>query len=420
MKFEEFNLSKRTLDAIDALGYESPTPIQEAVLPLALSGKDIVGHSCTGSGKTVAFSIPIAERVDTGKGLKVLVIAPTRELCIQITKDIRDISHNHRLRVVPVYGGQPINVQLKKLGRADVIVATPGRLLDHIRRRSINLGKIELLILDEADRMLDMGFIDDIRIIIRATPRYRQTMVFGATIPNIILQLSRKYMNSPEYVKISTEVNKPNIEEFFLQVPDGEKFQLLRYLLDTEEPQSAMIFCNTRRLTDTVAENLRSPGLGAMAIHGDMKQSKRERVIESFYKKEFNILCATDVASRGLDISDVTHVINYDVPMDPEDYTHRIGRTARMGKKGRAVTLLSPSGHKDLRNLEKALGPIEFAEVTGFNPRAYAPLNLRLRSKDYIQRNKRNGGRRYKKNGRQRFSPGGNGGNPRRSGRRRN
>ncbi len=419
MKFEEFNLSKRTLDAIDALGYTTPTPIQEEVLPLALSGKDIVGHSCTGSGKTVAFSIPIAERVNAGNGIKVLVIAPTRELCLQITKDIRDISQNHRLKVVPVYGGQPINVQLKKIGRADVIVATPGRLLDHLRRRSINLRQVALLVLDEADRMLDMGFIDDIRKIINATPRYRQTMVFGATIPKAILQLSRKYMNSPEYVEISQEVDKPNIEEFFIQVREDEKFQMLRHLLDTEAPQSAMIFCNTRKLTDTIAENLKYPGLNAMAIHGDMKQAKRERVIESFYEKEFNLLCATDVASRGLDISDVSHVINYDVPMDPEDYTHRIGRTARMGKKGRAVTLLSPSGHRDLRKLEKALGSIEFTEVRGFNPKTYAPLNPRLRSKDYIQQNKKNGDRRYKKNGRQRFSAGGNGGKPRRSGRRR-
>ncbi|MEE9594192.1 MAG: DEAD/DEAH box helicase, partial [Candidatus Hydrothermarchaeales archaeon] len=266
---------------------------------------------------------------------------------------------------------------------------------------------------------LDMGFIDDIRKIINATPRYRQTMVFGATIPKAILQLSRKYMNTPEYVEISQEVDKPNIEEFFIQVREDEKFQMLRHLLKTEAPQSAMIFCNTRKLTDTIAENLKYPGLGAMALHGDMKQAKRERVIKSFYQKEFNLLCATDVASRGLDISDVSHVINYDVPMDPEDYTHRIGRTARMGKKGRAVTLLSPSGHRDLRKLEKALGSIEFTEVRGFNPKTYAPLNPRLRSKDYIQQNKKNGDRRYKKNGRQRFSAGGNGGKPRRSGRRR-
>ncbi|MEE8167605.1 MAG: DEAD/DEAH box helicase [Candidatus Hydrothermarchaeales archaeon] len=418
MKFEEYNLGKRTLDAIDALGYKTLTPIQEEVLPLALSGKDVVGQSCTGSGKTATFSIPIAERIKVGEGLKVLVVVPTRELCLQITKDIRDMARNSGLKVLPVYGGQPIKVQLNKVGRADVIVATPGRLLDHLRRRSISLGQIEILILDEADRMLDMGFIDDIRKIIRATPRYRQTMLFGATIPGAIRQLSRKYMKNPEYVEISKEVDTPNIEEFFIQVPEGEKFQLLRHLLDTEVPQSAMIFCNTRRLTDTLAENLKHPGFGAMAIHGDMKQAKRERVIESFYKKEFTLLCATDVASRGLDISDVSHIINYEVPMDPKDYTHRIGRTARMGKKGKAVTLLSPSGYRDMRNLEKELGSVEFTEVAGFNPETYAPLNPRLRSKDGIRSNKRKGGWKYKKKGRQRFSAGNSGGKPHRRGRR--
>ncbi len=398
MKFEEFNLDKRTLDAIDALGYKTPTPVQEEVLPLALSGKDVVGQSCTGSGKTATFSIPIAERIKAGDGLKVLVVSPTRELCLQITKNIGDMTRNRGLRVVPVYGGQPINVQLKEVSRADVIVATPGRLLDHLRRRSISLRQIEILVLDEADRMFDMGFIDDVREIIRATPRYRQTLLFGATIPGAIVQLARRYMKNPEYVEISKEVDNPEIEEFFIQVPEGEKFQLLRHILDIEVPQSAMIFCNTKKLTDTIAENLKYSGFDAMAIHGDMKQSKRERVIESFYQKEFKLLCATDVASRGLDISDVSHIINYDVPMDPENYTHRIGRTARIGKKGRAVTLLSPSGHRGMRNLEKMLGSVEFTKVAGFSPKRYAPLNPRLRSRDSIRPNEKRGGRRFRHN----------------------
>jgi ATP-dependent RNA helicase DeaD len=398
MKFSEFNLDRRTLDAIYALGFKEPTSIQEEVLPLALSGRDVVGQSCTGSGKTAAFSIPMIERIKVGGGsLKGLIVAPTRELCLQITKDIRALSRNNGLKVVPVYGGQSINIQLRHVGRADVIVATPGRLLDHLRRRSISLRQVEVLVLDEADRMLNMGFIDDIRKIINSTPTDRQTMLFSATIPPPIRQLSRQYMKAPEYVEISTELETPDIDEYFVQVGDKQKFQMLSFILATEEPQSVMIFCNTRRFTDIIAANLKKKvGYDAMGIHGDMKQSRRERVIKSFYRKEFKILCATDVASRGLDISDVSHVINYDVPIDPEDYTHRIGRTARMGKKGRAITLLSPSGHKDMRNLEKMLGPIEFADVEGFNPESYATLDPRLATKNRVPRpNRRRGKRRF-------------------------
>ncbi len=400
MKFDEFNLDRKTLDAVYALGFKEPTAIQEAVLPLALLSRDIVGQSCTGSGKTAAFSIPIIEQIkEGGGGLKSLIVAPTRELCLQITRDIRALARNSGLKIVPIYGGQSINVQLKHVGQADVVVATPGRLLDHIRRRSISLRHIEILVLDEADRMLNMGFIDDIRKIIRDTPTDRQTMLFSATIPPPIRQLSKHYMKNPEYIEISTEIDTPDIDEFFVHVPDKEKFQMLCFLLASEAPQSAIIFCNTRRFTDIVAENLKkNVGYDAKAIHGDMKQSKRERVIKSFYRKEFKILCATDVASRGLDISDVSHVINYDVPIDPEDYTHRIGRTARMGKKGRAITLLSPSGHKDMRNLERMVGAVEFADVAGFNPGSYAALDLKLRGKSRAWSNKQRGGKR-------RFSP---------------
>lgn len=402
MKFNEFNLDTKILDAIDALGFKEPTSIQEQVLPLALKGRDIVGQSCTGSGKTAAFSIPMIEKIKNGHGgLKGLIVAPTRELCLQITKDIKAMARNTDLKIVAVYGGQSINIQLRLVGKADVIVATPGRLLDHIRRRSISLRNVEMLILDEADRMLNMGFIDDIRKIIRDTPKDRQTMLFSATIPPPIRQLSRQYMNDPEYVEISTKIETPDIDEYFVQVKDKEKFQMLSFLLETEAPKTAMIFCNTRRFTDIIAENLKkSSGYKTQAIHGEMKQSRRERVIKSFYRKEIDILCATDVASRGLDISDVSHVINYDVPIDSEDYTHRIGRTARMGKKGHAITLLSPSGHKDMRNLEKMIGPIEFADVAGFNPKSYTPLDHSLRGKN---RNRNRGQQNYRR-GKRNFS----------------
>jgi ATP-dependent RNA helicase DeaD len=413
MKFEDFSLSKKTLEAINALGYKAPTPVQEQVIPIALSGKDVLGQSCTGSGKTAAFSIPFAERVVPGEGLQALVLAPTRELCLQITRDVEDMTRNRGLKVVSVYGGQSIEIQLKKVGKANIIIATPGRLLDHLRRKSINLRGIKTLVLDEADRMLDMGFIDDIRRIIRATPLERQTMLFSATIPGPIHRLSNKYMNDPELVEITHEMDKPDIDEVFHQVEEEEKFQHLMYVLDQEVPESAMIFCNTKTLTDTLAENLKLQGYEARAIHGDLKQSKRERVIQGFYKKKFPILVATDVASRGLDIDDISHIINYDVPQDAEDYTHRIGRTARMGKKGKAITLLSPSGHQDMRNFEKFYGYVEFTEIEGFNPEMYAPLNPKLRSKDRIRTGKKKG------RGRPPRGRGGFRGRPRRGGRRR-
>ncbi len=404
MKFEEFPFDKKTLDAIGALGYETLTPIQEKVIPIALSGSDVVGQSCTGSGKTAAFSIPIAERMTAGKGLKVLVLAPTRELCIQITKDMKDMTKNRGMKVVPVYGGQSIDVQLKKVGRADIIIATPGRLLDHLRRGSISLKDIEILVIDEADRMLNMGFIDDIRKIIRATPEDRQTMLFSATIPRPILQLSRKYMRNPKCVEIPKEVDNPDIEEIFIQIREDEKFKMLMFLLDSEVPTSAIIFCNTKTLTDTLAENLKCQGYDAMAIHGDMRQAKRERVIKKFYQKKLTLLCATDVASRGLDISDVSHIINYDVPLDPENYVHRIGRTARIGKKGNAITLLSPSGHQAMRGLSVVRRHVEFTEVEGFNPEMYAPLDPKLHSKGGIRPNKKRGrGRRKFSKGRRNF-----------------
>jgi ATP-dependent RNA helicase DeaD len=412
MKFEDFSLDKKTLEAINTLGYEAPTPVQEQVIPIALSGKDVLGQSCTGSGKTAAFSIPFAEKVVPGGGLQALVLAPTRELCLQITRDMEDMTRNRGLKVVAVYGGQSIDIQLKKVGKADIVIATPGRLLDHLRRKSISLRQIKILVLDEADRMLDMGFIDDIRKIIRATPQERQTMLFSATIPRPIVRLSQKYMKDPEHVEITSEMDKPDIEEVFYQVEEDEKFQMLMYILDEEVPDSAMLFCNTKTLTDTLAENLKLQGYDARAIHGDLKQSKRERVIKGFYEKKYPILVATDVASRGLDIDDVSHIINYDVPQDAEDYTHRIGRTARMGKKGKAITLLSPSGHHDMRNFEKFHGYVEFTEVQGFNPELYAPLNPRLRSKDRIRTGKKKGGR-----GRPR-GRGGFRGRPRRGGRR--
>lgn len=395
MKFEEFSLNKKTLDAIDALGYTTPTPIQEKVIPIALSGNDVVGQSCTGSGKTAAFSIPIAQRITAGYGLRALVLAPTRELCIQITKGVEDMTQNRRLKVVPVYGGQSIDIQLKKVGSADVIIATPGRLLDHLRRKSISLKDIQIFVLDEADRMLNMGFIEDIRKIIRATPMDRQTMLFSATIPRPILQLSSKYMKNPECIEIPKEVDNPDIEEVFIQISEGQKFQLLMFLLDREVPKSAMIFCNTKTLTDTLAENLKLQGYDALAIHGDMKQTKRERVIQKFYQKKLTFLCATDVASRGLDISDVSHIINYDVPLDPENYVHRIGRTARIGKKGNAITLLSPSGYQAMRGVSQVHGHVEFTKVEGFDPGMYAPLDSKLHSKGRIRPNKKGGKRRF-------------------------
>jgi len=380
LKFNDLNLTQEVGKAIDDMGFETTTYIQGKVLPLALQGKDVIGQAPTGSGKTLAFAIPIAEMVTPGQGVQALVICPTRELTLQVTEVMRETCKYRELNVLPVYGGVAIQPQIEGLKRSEIVVGTPGRLLDHMRRGTLRLDRIRILVLDEADRMLDMGFINDIQQIVRRTPRNRQTLFFSATIPKPIRRFSQRFMKDPIHIKPNGSEDKPKINQSYIEVSDEHKFQLLLALIESHKPESAIIFCNTKIEADLLANNLKENNIRALAIHGDLSQARRDRVMEDFRRGEIKFLVATDVASRGLDIPHVSHVYNYDIPQDPDDYVHRIGRTARAGREGIAVCLLSPSDHNNMRNLHQKhpdLGPEEF----DFDPYSYPSMNRSLRSK---------------------------------------
>ena len=338
MIFEKLGLSNELLKAIEKLGITEPTQIQEESIPHILAGKDVIGESATGSGKTIAFGSGIIEKVIPGKGLQALILTPTRELAEQVTIMLRQLSRN--LKIISVYGGVSINPQINDLKRADVVVATPGRLLDHLERRTIDLSKISILILDEADRMLDMGFIDDVEKIIRACPKQRQTLFFSATIDIKIKNLAKKYMVQPVNVSAKKLVDPSKLKQVYYDIKRNMKLSLLAHLLQHESSGLAMIFCNTRKNTDFVVKNLRANKIKAIAIHGGLSQNKRTKTISLFNNAKAGVLVCTDVAARGLHIDNVSHIYNYEMPNDPKDYVHRIGRTARAGEEGKVINLL--------------------------------------------------------------------------------
>lgn len=379
MKFDSLNLEPDIARAIGDFGYKEMTSIQEKVLPEALKGIDVIGQSPTGSGKTIVFSVPISQNCVKGEGIQALVLCPTRELALQITEVVKDTGKYKHLNVVPVYGGASINVQIEKMKNAEVVVGTPGRVLDHIRRNTMNLSKVKIMVLDEADRMLDMGFITDIKAIVFKTPRNRQTLFFSATIPFPILRLTKMFMKNPQIFKSESQVEKPQIEQSFIEVKQKEKFQTLMALIDVENPQSAIVFVNTKNMADILSANLKKNGVNAKSIHGDLTQNRREIIINLFKSGELKYLVATDVAARGLDIDDVSHIFNYDIPSNGDDYTHRIGRTARAGKKGRAICLLSPDGHDNMRRVHSIHRNVTREELPDFNPEMYLPLDFSVK-----------------------------------------
>ncbi len=340
MKYAEMNLEKPILDAILELGFKEPTEIQERAIPIIKKGADVMGQSETGSGKTAAFGLPILEKVKHGFGIQSLIMAPTRELAEQIAKNLRSFSKHKKVFITTVYGGVSMNPQIENLKSADIVVGTPGRLLDHLRRNTLSLSKIKFLVLDEADRMLDMGFIDDITQIISLCPKERQTLLFSATFNHDVQKIALRYMKNPEKIKTQDFVKKELLKQVYYDVPRGEKFSLLVHLMKAENPRLALVFCSTRREVDIVARNLYENGIKAMALHGGLSQEKRNRVMESFRNQHINILVASDVAARGLDIKDLTHIFNYSIPKTSKEYVHRVGRTARMGKSGLAINLL--------------------------------------------------------------------------------
>ena len=358
MNFKELGLDPKILDAIAELGYKEPTPIQTLAIPPILEGRDLVGSAQTGTGKTAAFALPTIHRLKKHGKCRSLALAPTRELAIQIEENFRIYGKFLNLRMALLYGGVKYGKQLEQLGNEpDIVVATPGRLLDHLSQRNLSLGNIEILILDEVDRMLDMGFVEDVTKIIQKTPRSRQTLLFSATIPDSVRRLSKWALNNPAEAKIDIKISAADtVSHALYPVPAIQKFDLLISLLKKVKFDNLIIFFQTRRGTDKISHWLTEHGNNVRVLHSDLKQKDRMQALEEFKKGDVKILCATDVASRGLDISNVTHVINYDVPQHSEDYIHRIGRTGRARTEGEAFTLCKPDELPLVESIEKLLG----------------------------------------------------------------
>lgn len=344
MNFEEMCLDPRIMRAITEMGFEQASPIQAQSIPIAIEGKDLIGQAQTGTGKTAAFGIPLLQRVNPQmKKMQALVLCPTRELAIQSAGEIRKLAKfMHGIKVLPIYGGQEISKQIRSLkGGIQVIIGTPGRVMDHMRRHTLKLEKVGMVVLDEADEMLNMGFREDIETILRQLPETRQTMLFSATMPKPIMEIAKRYLQKPEIVKVvKKELTVPKIEQYYYEVNPRKKNEVLSRLLDIYAPELSLVFCNTKRKVDELVADLKGRGYFAEGLHGDLKQSQRDRVMNGFRKGKTDILVATDVAARGIDVDDVEAVFNYDVPQDDEYYVHRIGRTGRAGRQGRAFTLV--------------------------------------------------------------------------------
>lgn len=357
-RFNELGLGDKILKAIDDMGFEEPSHIQAEVIPKVLEGSDIIGQAQTGTGKTLAFGAPILSSMKRVEGkISCIILAPTRELAIQVNDEIVRIAKHTRVNLLPVYGGQPIDRQIKALRRGvDIVVGTPGRVLDLIRRRVIDLSNIDFLVLDEADEMLNMGFIEDIEEIIKNCSKERQTLLFSATMPEEIRKLSKRYMKpDTKYISIvKNTMTVSTVEQFYYEIKQNNRFEALCRILDVDEPATAIIFCKTKKGVDELVEAMQARGYNVEGMHGDMNQSQRLNTLRKFKEGNLEFLVATDVAARGIDVEDVTHVINYDMPQDTESYVHRIGRTGRAKKKGIAYTLVTAREYMALKQIEKA------------------------------------------------------------------
>ncbi|WP_035404366.1 DEAD/DEAH box helicase [Bacillus sp. SJS] len=355
-KFQDLGLSEGTMKAINKMGFEEATPIQAQTIPLGLQGKDIIGQAQTGTGKTAAFGLPLIEKINTeDQNIQAIIIAPTRELAVQVSEELYKLSYYKRARVLPIYGGQDISRQIRALKKyPHIIVGTPGRLLDHINRKTLKLETVHTVVLDEADEMLNMGFIEDIESILSNVPENHQTLLFSATMPDPIRRIAERFMKDPELVKVQAkEVTTPNITQYYIDTHEKKKFDVLTRLLDIQSPELAIVFGRTKRRVDELSEALNLRGYTAEGIHGDLSQARRMSALRKFKSGNIDVLVATDVAARGLDISGVTHVYNFDVPQDPESYVHRIGRTGRAGKTGIAMTFITPREMDMLKSIER-------------------------------------------------------------------
>lgn len=352
--FNELVQDPFILKSLLEYGFEAPTQIQRQAIPLIKGGNDVVGQSSTGSGKTIAFTLPILENVNTADGsIQALVITPTRELCLQITKEFERLAKYKAIKITKVYGGVGIEPQIQKLKTANIVIGTPGRILDLINRREMNLNNIKFLVLDEADKMFDMGFIIDIREIINSVAKKRQTLMFSATFSVEVMEIAKEYMDNPVTIKAKQYVEKDLLKQYYYITGVNERFSLLVHLLKNETVTLAVVFCNTKRMVDMVAFNLKKHSFDARAIHGGLTQNQRTKVIEEFHSNKIHILVASDLAARGLDLKNLTHVYNYDVPKTSKEYIHRIGRTARAGKSGKAISLLSEKDYDNFRRIQE-------------------------------------------------------------------
>ncbi|AET70683.1 DNA/RNA helicase, superfamily II [Desulfosporosinus orientis DSM 765] len=356
--FTDLGLSESIIRSIINMGFEETTPIQEQTIPIAMEGRDLIGQAQTGTGKTAAYGIPLIERiVGQSEHIQGIVLAPTRELAVQVAEELNKIGQYKRIHALPIYGGQGIEWQIRALKkRPHIIVATPGRLMDHMRRKTIRLNDIKILVLDEADEMLNMGFLDDIETILKEVPEERQTLLFSATMPRQIQNIAHRFMQEPQLISIkATGVTVSDIEQHYVEVTERLKFDVLSRILDIQSPELSIVFARTKKRVDELAEALSKRGYSAEGIHGDLTQNKRDSVLRQFKDGTIEVLVATDVAARGLDISGVTHVFNFDIPQDPESYVHRVGRTGRAGKSGLAITLVTPREIGMLRLIESVI-----------------------------------------------------------------
>lgn len=357
IRFDELNLDAKILRAVIDMGFEAASPIQAKAIPLEIEGKDIIGQAQTGTGKTAAFGIPLLQKIDPkNKKLQAVVLCPTRELAIQVADEIRSLAkYMHGIKVLPIYGGQEIVKQIRSLkDGVQVIIGTPGRVMDHMRRKTIKFGQVHTVVLDEADEMLNMGFLEDMETILSELPEERQTVMFSATMPAAIAEIAKKFQKEPEIVKVvKKDLTVPKVTQYYYEVKPKNKIEVMCRLLDMYAPKLSVVFCNTKRQVDELVLALQGRGYFAEGLHGDLKQVQRDRVMNGFRKGRTDILVATDVAARGIDVDDVEAVFNYDIPQDEEYYVHRIGRTGRAGREGKAFSLVVGKEVYKLRDIQR-------------------------------------------------------------------
>lgn len=371
--FKALGVEPPLLQSLRKMGWSKPSDIQEALIPLALKGDDVLGQARTGTGKTGAFGIPAVQLCDPTDGLQVLCLSPTRELAVQVVAEMRRIAGDTKLHIVPVYGGQRVATQIHLLGKkTQIVVGTPGRVMDLMGRGVLKFDRLKLCVLDEVDRMLDIGFRDDIRRILSQIKNPHQTIFVSATLDDEIKRLAFRHMKDPVEINVSRdEITVDEIDQFYCSVEPFDKYRLLKIILEEEDPKLAIVFCNTKAQARKIAQKLHADGLDAKEIHGDLVQQRREKVMERFRRHQIKLLIATDLAARGIDISAISHIINYDIPVDPQVYVHRIGRTARMGARGRAISFVTREQGKQITEIEKLINKmVEERRYDSFKPRA--------------------------------------------------